>query len=118
MVVKSGTDLALKEFVDCLSILREHFGSTTGLLVGCPVPDDWFGTSMSLEGDQPVQLAAQVALFLAHLPALERFLDEHVSEVATGFFLSLTDDGDMVIEWQDRATLSRHREILLLPDVA
>jgi hypothetical protein len=73
---------------------------------------------MLLEGDQPAQLAVQVALFLAHALALERFLEEHGSESATGFFLTLTDEGDMLIEWQDRTTLKRHHTTLVLPDVA
>jgi hypothetical protein len=117
-LLKGGADLALKEFIECLVILKEHYGPRTGLAVGCPIPDDWFGTLLFLEGDEPVLLCTQVALFLAHAPALEIFLESHAGDVATGFFLSLTDDGDMVVEWQDRATLKPRREILSLHDVA
>ena len=115
IVAREGTDLALRELAECLVILRKNLGAETALRIGFPIPDDWFGSLMLLEGDQPAVLAMQVSLFLAHVPALERFLDEHTADVATGFFFSLTDEGDMLIEWRDRTTFAKHRHTLVLP---
>jgi len=114
----AGADAALREFVECVSILREHLGASTALRLGLPVPNDWFGTLLSLEGNDPDLLAAQVSLFLVHLPALEQLLEMHAAHSATGFFLSLSDTGEMIVEWYDKTTLTPYKETLRLPDVA
>jgi len=114
-VVREGASVALGEFAETLAVVREHYGPGTALLVGVPVPNDWFCTALPLEGNDPSLYASQVALFLAHLPRIQILLDRHAAALLGQMSLSLTDDGDMVAEWVDRETMTRQREILTLP---
>jgi hypothetical protein len=85
--------------------------------MGFPIPNDWFGTFLPLKSDEPTSIATEAALFLAHIPALEHFLEVHADDIAGGLLLSLADNGDMVLQWQDRGTLTPHKVIQPLPDV-
>jgi hypothetical protein len=109
----------LRDLADAFADLRRRVGAPTTLGIGLPVPNEFFSTQLTLEGTDSDELLPQLALFIHHLPALSRFISEHGltdGRVATGVFLRLRDDGDLLISWHDRRSLEIHEHVLDVGD--
>lgn len=88
--------------------LRGIVGPRTSIDLGLPVPDDYFGTRMRLEGRSPAELATELCLFLHHLPGLADLLAEQGLDrqrVTGQITLDLLDDGSLEVSWMDRKSL-------------
>ena len=109
---------ALLDFAVAVASLREEVAKETAIWIGCPIPNDWFSTLLLIQSGVPEDIATEVALFLLHMPALERFLEDHAHRATGQITLTLTEDGSMDVAWMDGATLSSHVTHLSLPDVA
>jgi hypothetical protein len=73
---------------------------------------------MLIKSGAAEDIATDVTLFLLHLPALETFYLDHADDLAGQVTLTLTDDGDMLVDWMDDETLTPQRARFPLPDVA
>lgn len=114
-----GAGSRLWELAKAVADLRRRVGAPTTLSIGLPVPNEFFGTRLTLEGSEPDELLPQLALFVHHLPALSRFISEAGladGRVATGLSLRLRDDGALLVSWHDRQTLDIHEHVLDVRD--
>ena len=100
-----------------IAALRARLTARTTVAVGLPVPDDYFATRLAVDGDDPDLLCAQLALFVHHLPALNVLMSTHglaEGRVAAGVYLSLNDDGSLLVSWHDPKTLEVTEHVLPL----
>jgi hypothetical protein len=107
----------LRRLGGAIAALRGRLSARTTIGIGLPVPNDYFTTRLALEGDEPDLLCAQLALFVHHLPALKQLLATHgIAEggAATGVFLSLQDDGSLLVSWHEAETLKVREHVLPL----
>ena len=116
--VRRAALTTLSGFLEALSELGAQLGQGTDLLLGCPVPDDWFSTVMQLRSSPPDAMEEDMAMFLLHLPGIEKFLSSHVDTLMGQVTLTPCEDGTMLVAWMDRATLSPQQASLTLEDVA
>ena len=116
--VRATSRKTLKGFVAALSDLAAKLGEGTDLLLGCPVPDDWFSTVMLLRRSPPEAMEEDIAMFLMHLPGIENFLAVHADNLTGQVTLTPCEDGTMSVSWMDRATLTPQQIRLSLADVA
>jgi hypothetical protein len=116
--IRSVVSGAVLDFSVALALLRDRLGRQTEVWIGCPVPNDWFSTLMLIRSGEAEEVAADLALFLLHLPALEKFYLDHTDEITGQVTLTLTDEGDMLIDWMDDETLTPQQSRFRLPDVA
>lgn len=91
-----------------LNKLRSGGRSDTKLGLALPVPDDYFGTRVELLGKDDDVIAAEIALFVHHLPKLEQLIEAEGLKAgrATGpVILMIEDDASMRVHWMDRKSL-------------
>jgi hypothetical protein len=116
--IRSVVSGAVLDFSVALALLRDKLASETAIWIGCPVPNDWFSTLMLIKAGAAEDIAADLTLFLLHLPSLEKFYLDHEDELAGQVTLTLAADGDMVVDWMDEETLTSQRSRFPLRDVA
>ena len=105
----------VKQLATALSRLRKQLPRRTEIAIGIPEPDHHFSTSIELEGDDVDELAVQIALFVHHLPALKKLIQEEKLDkrtVAGGISLKLQPDASLRVWWQDNGTLDARERIL------
>lgn len=107
---------AFLDFVVSVALLRERLAPETSMWVGCPIPNDWFSTLMLIRGANPNELAVDLAYFLVHLPALEKFYIEHDGDLTGQITLTVTESGDLSVVWMDNATLTPQLTVFARPD--
>ena len=111
--------LVAAPFVQALERLRNIVPPRTAIELGLPYPDDYFGTRLRIEGTTAAEFAADLALFLYHLPALADLLkteDLSPQTVSGQIRLKLKEDGDLEVSWLDRTSLQSVTRTLRLPD--
>jgi hypothetical protein len=81
--------------------------------IGAPVPDDYVGTRLRLEGEDEESLALEIALFVKHSGAIATVLEQAQrgdAGVVGKAFLTLLPDGGLRVEWMsgslERRTVS------------
>ncbi len=116
--IRSTVSATVLDFSVALALLRDRVANETAIWIGCPVPNDWFSTLMLVKTGVAEDIAADLTLFLLHLPALEKFYLDHEDDLAGQVTLTLTADGDMVVDWMDEETLTPQRSRFPLQDVA
>ena len=72
-VLRTGNSLG--KLTRALLRLRGTAAGRTKLVLGLPVPDDYFGVRFELIGQDEEILAAEISLFVRYLPALQELLD-------------------------------------------
>jgi len=95
--------------------LRGHLKDRTRIEIGMPVPNHYFATRLELQGTDPAEIAAQIALFLHHLPALKALIKSESldkEKVAAGIFLKLRPDGALEVSWHDQETLEKQQRVI------
>lgn len=114
-VAKAGN--RIKEFAGTLSRFRKRLPASTCIYIGLDVPNDYDGTRLELVGTDAEELAAQLALYINHLPAVVDLIrDEGLNRgsVATGIQLVILPDASLEIWWQDASSLQEEKRILPL----
>lgn len=103
-----------------VATLAGRLPARTSLRLGVPVPNDYFSTTLELDGHDPHDVALDLAVFLLHLPALMKLIDERKlqDQAATGVFLVICDDMGLEVAWADAETLRPERVVLRFPDPA
>lgn len=112
-----GAGDLIKKLALGLYNLRRRLSNRTGLIVGLPGPNEHFGTRLALSGSDPDEIAAEVALFVHYLPALQDLiraerLDQGKVAVSLGF--EILPDGSLNVWWQDKETHAQQRRVLPL----
>lgn len=98
-----------------LETLKAQLQKNTKLIIGLPIPNDYFGTRLELHGASSGKLVSQIAMFIYHLPELCKLIDsEGLTEdtVATGIFLKLGADGELKVSWHDQQTLEKRTKVI------
>ena len=102
-----------------LKKLQGELPDRTDLVLGLPVPDDHFGVRFVVFGRDEDLLAAEIALFVRHLPAIERLVEDEglrLGKVVGAVNLQLREDGTLHVGWMDRERLNLEERILVLPN--
>jgi hypothetical protein len=115
MLVSAGlrTGNALGKLSRAILRLRESTGERTKLVLGLPVPDDYFGVRFELIGRAEEIVAAEIALFVRHLQALQELLDREALPlgVVGAVNVLVREDGALMVAWMGR-DLKFHEHIL------
>jgi hypothetical protein len=105
----------LNRLADEVAELRGHLKDRTRIEIGLPVPDHYFATRLELQGADPAEIAAQIALFLHHIPALKALIESESldkGKVATGIFLKLRQDGALEVSWHEWEILEKQQRVI------
>ena len=106
---------ALGRFSKAILRLRAECPERTKLVLGLPVPEDYFGAQFELVGREEELLAAEIALFLRHLSALQSLLDREAlpGGVLGAVTIRLRDNGDLYVAWLNKE-FQLHEHVLAL----
>jgi hypothetical protein len=97
--------------------LREQLPARCKLVLGLPVPDDYFGVRFELLGRDQEVLAAEIALFVQYVPAIERLIESEgieYGEVTGAVTLVIEEDSSLRVAWMDRESLKVAKRIVHL----
>lgn len=111
----------ITRLANSIANFRQSLSPRTKVLIGLPIPDDYFGTTLELIGLDPIDLELQIALFVHHLPALTALIRSESLEhgrVLGGVHLKLLQDSTLEVSWMDRDSFEQHRRVLPLEDMA
>lgn len=84
---------------------RSMAAPRTDVDIGIPLPDDFFGTRLRLEGTDADSIALEIALFVQQCGAIQALLEDAErggAGVVGQISLSLLPDGSMRVEWMNR----------------
>ena len=112
------TTKVLGRFARRLARLRSSLPERSQLVIGLPVPDDYFGVRFELLGRDEDVLAAEIAVFASFVPALEQLIRSERLEqgrVVGAINLLVTDDLRLKVAWMDRESLGIQERVLQLP---
>lgn len=101
--------------------LRQRFPKKTEIFISLPEPDEYFGASLRLSLEDLETVEKQVALFIHHLPNFMALIESHkISDTpaATGYSLSLRDDGSLQVSWFDQKPLTQNEELFRISSTA
>jgi hypothetical protein len=114
-VISSTNGLA--KFAASLARLRRDLPVRSRLVLGLPVPDDYFGVRFELKGRDEELMAAEIALFVRHVSGIQALIEsEALKERVTGaVWLTLLERGAMSVSWMDNDSLTIQERVLELP---
>lgn len=118
LVVAKAAGDQIRRLAVAIASLRHRLAERTTIAVGLPVPNEFFATRLVLEGDDPDELALQLALFVHHLPALSDLITANAlgegRDASTGLLLRLREDGALLVSWHDGETHTIREHVLSL----
>lgn len=101
-----------KKFVEALDKAHNASCRIPSIIIGIPLPDDRFGTTLRFQAEDENDIAWFVANFLAKAETVEKVLQEEM----TGKYppmapvqLKLQEDGSFIMQWMDRDELNEHK---------
>jgi hypothetical protein len=107
----------LRTMAAAIARFRGLVAPRTEVDIGIPLPDDYFGTRLRLEGTDADSIALEIALYIQHCGAIEK-LFEDVERGSSGVLghisLRLLPDGSMQAEWMSR-DLEPHNRVFPPP---
>jgi len=109
------TTKSLGRFARHLVNLRSSLPERSRLVIGLPIPDDHFGVRFELLGKDEDVLAAEIAVFVGFVPAIERLIElEGLKQgrVVGAINLLVTADMCLTVAWMDRETLTIQERML------
>jgi hypothetical protein len=100
--------------------LRAALPGRSKLVLGLPVPDDYFGVRFELVGREEAILSAEIALFVSYIPFIEKLIEtESLRNKVTGsIILVIQEDFSLRITWMDRHSLTVEERVLSLTNEA
>lgn len=108
---------SLRAIARAVKSSADTYEPRTEIVLFLPEPDSYFGTGLRLFTDSSDELEVQLALFTHHLSGVREIIDRNTAvncDPATGYFLRISDDGDMIVEWFHPSTLEKQSETLRL----
>jgi hypothetical protein len=96
---------AISQFADFLVAAQSAGTERTFVVLAIPFPDEYNTAHLRVSYSTQEELEFSVALFVHHIPALERlWIQEGIQERASGgITLELGDDCSLLVAWMDRA---------------
>lgn len=97
------------KFARALTKMRESLPVRSKLVLGLPVPDEYFGVRYELVAREADLMASEIALFVSYIPQIEKLV---VSEglrkgnVTGPLMLTTCDDLTLKVTWMDRKSLT------------
>jgi hypothetical protein len=116
-----GSKNQIARFARGLLKLKARVAPRTKLVLGLPIPDDYFGVRFELVGRDEDLLAAEIALFARYVPAIERLIEAEglrYGRVTGAVMLTIGDDTSLRVTWMDRERLEVEERVLRLDDEA
>jgi hypothetical protein len=100
--------------------LRASLPERTKLVLGLPIPDDYFGVRFELVGRDEEILAAEISLFVRYVPAIEKLIqtEELRGKVTGAIILLIQEDLSLKVTWMNRQLLKIEERVLRLSDEA
>jgi len=114
----AGAGNKILKFARSLVALRERISPRTKFVFGLPVPDDYPGTRLELTGKDESTIAAEIALFVSYLPAIERLIEAEglQGKVAFGMTLRIAGDSSLRVAWMIPDSSKTEERTLRLDD--
>jgi hypothetical protein len=113
--INSGT-VALLDLAKKIVTLQGLGQSHTKVLVGIPMPNEFFPAVMEVKGTTPEEIELKIAQFCLHASGIQTLLEEGRLDPIGSPVMELCDDGDLAIKWMDRKTLEERSVLLSLSD--
>ena len=104
----------VKPLADVAKTLATAANSVDGevtIAVGLNIPDDHFGTAISIKPGDPEEVARVLASFIVHVEQISKAMRGEVEAGRTplgGASIELQDDGSLLVSWVARSTHRRH----------
>ena len=104
----------VKPLVDVAKTLATAADSVDGKVtigVGLNIPDDHFGTAISIKPGDPEEMARVLASFIVHAEQISKAMQAEIETGRTplgGAIIELQDDGSLLVSWVAQADFSRH----------
>ena len=79
--------------------------------VGLNIPDDHFGTAISIMPGDPEEVARVLASFIVHVEQISKVMRAEIEAGRTPLgpaIIKLQDDGSLMVSWVAQADLNRH----------
>jgi hypothetical protein len=98
--------------------LRQQLNAQTKVEIGLPIPDEFFATRLEIRGNERTLIAVEIALFVNHLPALQKLIEENklTTQAASGILLTLEENGDLRVSWIDGDTFEEKCSVICVDD--
>ena len=115
--VATGTGNRVLKLARSLVALRDRIPKRTKFVFGLPVPDDYFGTRLELIGKDEDIIAAEIALFIRYIPAIERLIETEglrAGKVTGAITLHIAEDSSLRVAWMNRESLKIEERTLYL----
>lgn len=110
---------ALKQFVEFVLAAQSAGSTKTFVVLAIPFPDEFNNAHLRLSYLNKEELEFSIALFVHHIPALERLWQEEGLFEATpvgGIQLALGEDCSLFVSWMDKVTLDQCDRVLPFRD--
>ena len=106
----------LRVFSAVMSDFSKRHPERTSITIGLPVPDEVFGTVLTIRPESLSEIEHGIALFVHHLPKLMELIDsEELSDRAFRVVqLQLLGDGSMQVRWIDNSEFAEQKRTLRL----
>jgi hypothetical protein len=104
-----------------LAKLRKSLPAHSKLVLGLPVPDDYFGIRYDLVARDEDLMASEIALFVSYIPQVEQLVESEGlrNGIVTGpLMLLVRDDLALKVTWMNRKTLTVEERTLCLTNEA
>ena len=105
----------VKPLADVAKTLAKAVDGVDGevvFVVGLNIPDDHFGTAISIQPGEPEEMARVLASFIVHVEQISKAMLAEIKAGRTPIgraFIELEDDGGLLISWEAQADFSRHK---------
>ena len=86
-------------------------GSEVTVIVGLNIPDDIYGTVISIKPGDPEEVARVLASFIVHAEQISKAMRAEIESNRTPLgraIIELQDDGSLLVSWVAQADSSRH----------
>ena len=104
----------VKPLADVTKTLATAADSVDGevtIVVGLNIPDEHFGTAISIMPGDPEEMARVLASFIVHVEQISKAMRAEVEAGRTPLgpaIIKLQDDGSLMVSWVAQADFSRH----------
>ena len=91
----------------------DRVGGKVTISVGLNIPDDYFGTVISTDSRDPLEVARVLAAFVVHAQEIADIVQAEIErghEPLGGFNVGLEHDGTVKIQWLARSDLKAHEK--------
>lgn len=119
LTVAASSVRAIRTLAVRLVQLKRKLEERTEVVVGVPLPHEYFDTQLILRAKDPAETEIELALFVHYLPAVKALIDEQASKnqpASTGYFLEIQPNTDLLVWWFDSETLRRIEAHISLAD--